>query len=340
MTAEEEVATLAADYFYDVGELRQPVNTDAELAADSLELYHSFAFESGRRYNVHVLDETTLIFAAGNVVHLFDIATGQQIYLHGLDGRGIGAVAVHPSRKYFAVGEKGDAPNIYVYAYPSLKLYRVLRKGTEQAYTALAFTATGGTLASVGAYPDYMLTVWDWQNELVILRNKAFSQEVYSVAFAPTSDEVLITSGMGHIRFWRMASTFTGLKLQGDIGKFGNVELTDVCAYAELPGGKVLSGTEGGRMLLWDGNLIEFEISRRGGAPCHKGNIEVLRLEGGTLTSAGHDGFVSEETPVFELEPLTEKRVGGEDPTMIGNSSLMYTNQAKEANKSQYTNAV
>lgn len=327
-----EGARLPADYFYDIEQLRRPVNADAELPADSLKLYHSFAFESGRRYNVHTLDETTLLFAAGNVVHLLDIATGQQKYLHGLDGRGIGAIALHPSRKYFAVGEKGDAPNVYVYEYPSLKLYRVMRKGTEQGYTALAFTATGGTLASVGAYPDYMLTVWDWQSEAVILRNKAFSQEVYSVGFAPTSDEVLITSGMGHIRFWQMASTFTGLKLQGDIGKFGAVELSDVCAYAKLPGGKVLSGTEGGRLLLWDGNLIEFEISRKGGEPCHKGNIEVLRLEGDVLVSAGHDGIVrtwsvtlieaaevNEATPVFELEPLSEKPVSQDVHTMIVN---------------------
>ncbi|KAG8464582.1 hypothetical protein KFE25_009950 [Diacronema lutheri] len=332
MSAPEGGSKLPDDYFYDVEELRRAFNPEAELPARALKLVHSFAFESGRRYNVHTLDEVTVLFAAGNVVHLYDIVTGQQKYLHGLDGRGIGAVTVHPSRKFFAVGEKGETPNVYVYAYPSLRLYRVLRKGTEQAYTALAFTASGNTLASVGAYPDYMLTVWDWRAESVILRNKAFSQEVYSVAFAPTSDEVLITSGMGHIRFWRMASTFTGLKLQGDIGKFGAVELSDVCAYAILPGGKVISGTEAGRMLLWDGNLIEFEVSRAGGEPCHKGNIEVIRLEGGLLISAGHDGYVrswdvaqieaaevSESRPIVELEPVWEKHVGGEVPTMIVN---------------------
>jgi hypothetical protein len=49
----------------------------------------------------------------------------------------------------------------------------------------------------------------------------------------------LTTSGAGHIRFWRMARTFTGLKLQGDIGKFGKVELSDVGDFAELPDGKV-----------------------------------------------------------------------------------------------------
>ena len=36
-----------------------------------------------------------------------------------------------------------------------------------------------------------------------------------------------------------MARTFTGLKLQGSIGKFGNEELSDVSGYADLPDGMV-----------------------------------------------------------------------------------------------------
>ena len=38
-----------------------------------------------------------------------------------------------------------------------------------------------------------------------------------------------------------MACTFTGLKLQGSIGKFGNEELSDVSGYADMPDGKVES---------------------------------------------------------------------------------------------------
>lgn len=41
-----------------------------------------------------------------------------------------------------------------------------------------------------------------------------------------------------------MAQTFTGLKLQGEVAKYGQLELSDVSAYTELPDGKVLSGTE------------------------------------------------------------------------------------------------
>lgn len=57
--------------------------------------------------------------------------TGEREIYHSRDTDGVGSIAVHPDKKYFAVGEKGTMPNIYIYEYPSLKLYRILKKGTE-----------------------------------------------------------------------------------------------------------------------------------------------------------------------------------------------------------------
>lgn len=47
------------------------------------------------------------------------------------------------------------------------------------------FTTTGEKLASVGQAPDFMLTVWDWVNEKVILHCKAFGQDVAKVNDTP-----------------------------------------------------------------------------------------------------------------------------------------------------------
>jgi hypothetical protein len=57
-----------------------------------------------------------------------------------------------------------------------------------------------------------------------------------------------------------MAKTFTGLKLQGEIGKFGQLELSDVTGFAELPDGKIVSGTEYGTLVLWEGNLVKAHL--------------------------------------------------------------------------------
>lgn len=58
-------------------------------------------------------------------------------------------------------------------------------QGTTSAYSSINFSPSGDRLASVGNYPDYLLTVWDWQNEKIMLRCKAFSQEVFRVEFSP-----------------------------------------------------------------------------------------------------------------------------------------------------------
>lgn len=100
--------------------------------------------------------------------------------------------------RYFVVAERSrhGAPMAYVYQYPSLAIEQTLEHGTERAYSAAAFNATGDRLATVGSYPDFMLTVWDWKSGCTLLRSKAFSQEVYCVSFCPSSDGALVTSGI------------------------------------------------------------------------------------------------------------------------------------------------
>ena len=89
-----------------------------------------------------------------------------------------------------------------------------------------------------------------------------------------------------------MSSTFTGIKLQGYLGKFGASELSDICAFVQLPDGKVLSSTETGNMLLWDGGMIKCEIGVKGRRLCHQGRIEAILLIEGEVITAGEDGLV------------------------------------------------
>lgn len=53
--------------------------------------------------------------------------------------------------------------------------------------------------------------------------------------------------------------------MQGQIGKFGALELSDIAAFVELPDGTVISGCESGALLLWDGGLVKTVILRPGG---------------------------------------------------------------------------
>ncbi|XP_017572667.1 cilia- and flagella-associated protein 44 isoform X3 [Pygocentrus nattereri] len=322
---EKQKSRIPEDLYYDYEELySRPFTTEgSSIPQNLLQLSHSFGYDCRRRANLQLLDEHTLAFVAGNVLVLLDIRTKEQHYIRSCSGGGIGTIMPHPSRRYVAVAEKGEQPNIIIYEYPSLRPYRILRGGTGRAYTFVDFNRQGTLLASVGSAHDYMLTLWDWRQEQVMLRCKAFSQDIYRVTFSPDNPGQLTTSGSGHIKFWKMANTFTGLKLQGILGRFGKTALTDIEGYVELPDGKVVSGSEWGNMLLWDGGLIKVEICRKDGRTCHSGAIQQFALDEGELMTIGTDGAVRcwdfenidtadsvDDSGLFEIEPMNELIIG------------------------------
>jgi len=314
------------NFYYDLQKMyarAQTTSGDGSTPSNFLTLFHSFGYECLKRANLHVLDETHVLFSAGNYIQILNLETKALTYLPTVGGRGIGSIAVHPSRKYFAVGEQGFEPHILIFEYPSLKLYRICRKGTETSFAYLSFSPDGEKLASLGSTPDYMLTIWDWRREKIILRSKAHGQDVFRVSFSTEIEGQLTTGGLGHIKFWKMAATFTGLKLQGELGKFGRTAISDIEGYVELPDGKVLSGSEWGNMLLWDGDLIKCELSSTENKNCHKGQVQEIFLDEGELITAGSDGSVKiwdfetidgadviEEDAMFPMEPMSEMHVG------------------------------
>ncbi|XP_051813632.1 cilia- and flagella-associated protein 44-like isoform X5 [Acanthochromis polyacanthus] len=316
---------LPADMYYEYEELysRPFVTRDSQIPENLLHFFQSFCYDSGRRSNLQVLDDKTLIFVAGNLLVLLDISTKEQRYLRSCSGGGIGSIAVHPSKEYFAAAEKGNQPNIIVYEYPSLRPYRVLRGGTERAYSFAEFKQDGSLLASVGNAPDYMLTLWDWRQESVMLSCKAVSQEVYRVCFSSYNPGLLTSSGSGHIKFWTTDSTFTGVKLQGCMGNFGLTAVTNIEGFMELPTGKVVSGTDWGNLLLWDRSDIKVEICKKNGQTCHAGTVQPFALEDGQLLTFGSDGVIrgwdyelisgadcDTDSGRFEMEPLNEMVIG------------------------------
>jgi len=63
-------------------------------------------------------------------------------FFEGRDGDGIGCIVVSNDKNYFAIGEKGNKPNIYIYKIVESdpKVYRILRGGTERGYASLDFS--------------------------------------------------------------------------------------------------------------------------------------------------------------------------------------------------------
>ncbi|KAH9499273.1 hypothetical protein Btru_003581 [Bulinus truncatus] len=264
----------------------------AYFTSHPLRLEHSFGYDSQRMANLHVLDETTLVHMSGFVLTFLAHETMDKSYLKCLGGSCFGALAIHPSRKLFAAAEKGKNPLIGIWSWPKLQLFRKLKEGTEKVYASVNFSPNGQLLASQGGGPDFLITVWNWLAETPVLRVRSHAQDVYRVTFSKELAGRLTTSGLCHIKFWKMAHTFTGLKLKGDLGRFGRTELSDIEGYVEMPDGKVLSGTEWGNLLVWENGLIIAELCTRMDIPCHFGIIRQVLLVDGEFYTTGQDGWV------------------------------------------------
>ncbi|KAG5483393.1 hypothetical protein LSCM1_04941 [Leishmania martiniquensis] len=286
-----------------------PLHTYPTDVQPSSKILAHCGFDSRHSNAVAYLRGNTLLTCGGKFVLFLHIDSGAVESQSGPPDGAIGAVSVHPSGLSYVVGERCPAhPLLRAYSWPSRSPLQTFAGGAEVGYSTLAFNLDGSRLASVASGPDYTLAIWDWQSASLLLRSKCFNSDVYSVAFSRFDDALLVTGGAGHIKFWTMANTFTGKKLQGSLGKFGRHEISDVTTFAVLADGKVLSGSDCGDLLLWEGDLIActfaraFAVGESGGTemgqapydiqPCHDGAIHFVSLQGRYVVTAGEDGFM------------------------------------------------
>lgn len=181
-----------------------------------------------------------------------------------------------------------------------------------------------------------MLTIWDWKKAEIKLRAKSFFNDVLNLQFSPSIPGHLTTSGFGHIKFWKMSQTFSGLKLQGALGRFGKTEICDILGIYPMPDEKVLSGCEWGNILVWEAGLIKVEVCRRSRKPLHKGPITQILMVDSDVITVGSDGYVRtwfwetveladppEDDRIVEIEPINEFRIGQRNYKVIINVKLL-----------------
>ncbi|XP_067210276.1 cilia- and flagella-associated protein 44 isoform X2 [Linepithema humile] len=247
-------------------------------------------------------------------------------FRRGYTGGGIGHVTKNPTFDHIAVGENGVKPPIIIYKWPSMDLVTVLHDGTLKRYSHLVYSTDGLLLISQGGDPDYTITFWDWRKSEIALKCKSYNRDIYNVTISPLLPEYLVTSGSGHIKFWRISETFTGLKLKGEVGRFGQTEISDIIGVYIMPDGKVVSGCEWGNILLWEEGLITLEICKKNRQPCHAKAITQFEYINGELVTVGMDGWIriwfyktideansQSEDCFLEMQPIYEYHVSEGD---------------------------
>lgn len=78
--------------------------------------HHIFGLKNEVTGNVTYLDEQTVLFPSGNQFVRFNIDQKQQKFISSSDKcSGISAIALSPNRRYAAIAEQGDKPQITIW---------------------------------------------------------------------------------------------------------------------------------------------------------------------------------------------------------------------------------
>lgn len=288
----------------------EPLHKYGEAKVRSSVITH-YGIDTSHFNSISWIADDTILLGSGKFALFINVLTGSIESQDGPKFGGVGITAVHPSRQFYVIGERAPKnPGACIYSWPDKQLVHRFEGGASIGYCACCFDAEGTRMATVGSFPDFTLVVWDWETRSMILRCKCFGSDVSTVRFSEYDNSLLVTGGNGHIKFWSMAKTFTGLKLQGTLGKFGRLEISNVTGFVVLPDGKVISGSESGSLLLWEGDLVKcsfvreiFKAEEDMGAfqqkaydctPCHVGpiNCVIVIHDGRVVVTAGDDGYI------------------------------------------------
>lgn len=141
-----------------------------------------------------------------------------------------------------------------------------------------------------------------------------------------------------------MSKTFTGLKLKGELGRFGKTEISDILGIYPMPDEKILSGCEWGNIFVWEDGLIKFEVCRKNRLKMHERPITQIEMIDGEVMTVSMDGLVRiwfwdtveladppSDDKFVEIEPIYEYRIGNKKHVC----ELMWLTR-KETDKSDY----
>lgn len=234
------------------------------------------------RNNLFFTNEGHVVYHVAAVGIVLDLETQTQShYVKHTDD--ILCLGMHPSGSIVATGQIGRVPEIHVWDTASKKTLSILKNGHERGVCAVDFSRDGRRIASVGVDNEHCIVVWDWSKGTLLATARGHKDKIFVVGWSITQPDSLVTGGVRHIKFWKLAgSSFTSKR--GIFGKKGKSDSMLCVAFAK--DGDTLSGGANGLAYRWRGNTLIGTIK------CHTGPLYSIFAIGELYLTGGKDGTI------------------------------------------------
>nr|XP_009940629.1 PREDICTED: WD repeat-containing protein 96 [Opisthocomus hoazin] len=155
------------------------------------------------RKNFGFIDNQTVCYPCGNYILFLDIETKKTTALQCPAGQ-VGAFAASGSGQVLAFSDRKLNPIIYVYTFPGLSKLAELKGNAQLDYTLLEFSFTGPYLASYSSIPEFVLSVWNWQENILLCSESQPGVAVTSLSFNPMNWQQLCCVNESSVTIWRI----------------------------------------------------------------------------------------------------------------------------------------
>ncbi|KFO69527.1 WD repeat-containing protein 96, partial [Cuculus canorus] len=153
--------------------------------------------------NFGFINKQTVCYPCGNYILFLDVKTKKTIALQCPAGQ-VGALTANWNSQVLAFSDRKLNPIIYIYTFPVLSKLTELKGNAQLDYSLLAFSFTGPYLASYSSIPEFALSVWNWQENILLCCESQPGLTATSLSFNPMNWQQLCLVNENSVTVWHI----------------------------------------------------------------------------------------------------------------------------------------
>ncbi|XP_026655478.2 cilia- and flagella-associated protein 43 isoform X2 [Zonotrichia albicollis] len=151
--------------------------------------------------NLAFINNETVCYPCGNYILFLDIKTKKTRAVQCQNGQ-VGAFAASASSQVVAFSDRRLNPLIHIYTFPELRKLTELKGDAQLDYTLLALSFKGPYLASYSSIPEFVLSVWNWQENILLCSEHEPGLTGTSLSFNPMNWQQLCFVAESSVTIW------------------------------------------------------------------------------------------------------------------------------------------